>query len=36
MWSDPLPGGGTRVSFCIPIAEGERLAEPPASAAGAA
>ena len=19
MWSDPLPGGGTRVSFCIPI-----------------
>jgi signal transduction histidine kinase len=18
LWSDPLPGGGTRVSFCIP------------------
>jgi signal transduction histidine kinase len=36
MWSDPLPGGGTRVSFCIPINEGQRLAVPPASAAGAA
>jgi signal transduction histidine kinase len=36
MWSDPLPGGGTRVSFCIPISEGHRLAAPPASAAGAA
>ena len=36
MWSDPLPGGGTRVSFCIPITEGQRLAAPPASAAGAA
>ena len=36
MWSDPLPGGGTRVSFCIPINEGQRLAAPPASAAGAA
>jgi len=36
MWSDPLPGGGTRVSFCIPLREGERLAAPPASAAGAA
>ena len=22
MWSDPLPGGGTRISFCIPIREG--------------
>ena len=29
MWSDPLPGGGTRISFCIPINEGERLAVPP-------
>jgi signal transduction histidine kinase len=36
MWSDPLPGGGTRVSFCIPLREGQRLAAPPASAAGAA
>jgi signal transduction histidine kinase len=36
MWSDPLPGGGTRVSFCIPYTEGQRLAAPPASAAGAA
>jgi signal transduction histidine kinase len=36
MWSDPLPGGGTRVSFCIPLSEGQRLAAPPASAAGAA
>jgi signal transduction histidine kinase len=33
MWSDPLPGGGTRVSFCIPSHEGERLAAPPAGAA---
>lgn len=33
MWSDPLPGGGTRVSFCIPINEGQRLAAPPASVA---
>ena len=33
MWSDPLPGGGTRISFCIPINEGERLAVPPVDAA---
>jgi signal transduction histidine kinase len=33
MWSDPLPGGGTRVSFCIPINEGQRLAAPPVGAA---
>jgi signal transduction histidine kinase len=33
MWSDPLPGGGTRVSFCVPSHEGERLAAPPAGAA---
>jgi len=36
MWSDPLPGGGTRVSFCIPLHEGQRLAAPPASAADTA
>ncbi|GIU96847.1 MAG: hypothetical protein KatS3mg013_0650 [Actinomycetota bacterium] len=33
MWSDPLPGGGTRVSFCIPSHEGERLTAPPLGAA---
>jgi signal transduction histidine kinase len=33
MWSDPLPGGGTRVSFCVPGHEGERLSSPPAGAA---
>jgi signal transduction histidine kinase len=33
MWSDPLPGGGSRVSFCVPLIEGQRLAAPPAGAA---
>jgi signal transduction histidine kinase len=33
MWSDPLPGGGTRISFCVPITAGERLAVPPVDAA---
>jgi signal transduction histidine kinase len=33
MWSDPLPGGGTRVSFCIPSHEGDRLSVPPTGAA---
>jgi len=33
MWADPLPSGGTRVSFCIPLHEGERLEAPPAGAA---
>lgn len=33
MWSDPLPGGGTRVSFCIPSQQGERLSAPPVGAA---
>ncbi len=33
MWSDPLPGGGTRVSFCIPASEGARVAAPPLGAA---
>ena len=32
MWSDPLPGGGTRISFCIPAREGERLEMPPVGA----
>jgi signal transduction histidine kinase len=29
VWADPLPGGGSRVSFCIPSHEGDRLHEPP-------
>jgi signal transduction histidine kinase len=32
LWSDPLPGGGTRVSFCIPSHEGARLEAPPIGA----
>jgi signal transduction histidine kinase len=30
IWADPLPAGGTRVSFCLPVTRGERLTEPPA------
>jgi signal transduction histidine kinase len=30
IWADPLPAGGTRVSFCVPVTRGERLTEPPA------
>jgi signal transduction histidine kinase len=33
VWSDPLPGGGSRVSFCIPSHEGAHLDVPPAGAA---
>jgi signal transduction histidine kinase len=33
IWADPLPGGGTRISFCIPSQEGLRLAAPPLGAA---
>lgn len=29
IWADPLPAGGTRVSFCLPVTPGERLTEPP-------
>jgi hypothetical protein len=29
MWADPLPGGGTRVSFCIPAQDGGTLDAPP-------
>ena len=29
MWADPLPGGGTRVSFCIPAQQGGTLDGPP-------
>ena len=36
LWTDPLPGGGTRASFCIPAAPGEAVrgvSEPPADVA---
>ena len=36
LWTDPLPGGGTRASFCIPAAQGPAasvVAEPPADVA---
>jgi signal transduction histidine kinase len=36
LWSDPLAGGGTRISFCIPSHEGAHMAAPPAGAIGAA
>ncbi|HZP89429.1 MAG TPA: ATP-binding protein [Actinomycetota bacterium] len=29
IWADPLPAGGTRVSFCIPAQDAEPLTEPP-------
>jgi signal transduction histidine kinase len=29
IWADPLPGGGTRVSFCIPARDGDPLDAPP-------
>jgi hypothetical protein len=29
IWADPLPGGGTRVSFCLPAMDGDRLDAPP-------
>ena len=29
IWADPLPGGGTRVSFCIPAKNGDTLDAPP-------
>jgi signal transduction histidine kinase len=35
MWADPLPSGGTRVSFCLPAHEGERIVTPPQESAGA-
>jgi hypothetical protein len=28
MWADPLPAGGTRVSFVIPARPGERAVRP--------
>jgi signal transduction histidine kinase len=33
LWADPVPSGGTRVSFCIPAHPGMRLSSPPAGAA---
>lgn len=33
LWTDPIPGGGTRVSFCIPNHAGARLSAPPVDAA---
>jgi len=32
LWTDPVPSGGTRVSFCIPAHRGETLTEMPAGA----
>lgn len=35
LWADPLPAGGTRVSFCLPHHAGERVTEQPKLAAEA-
>ena len=32
LWTDPVPSGGTRVSFCIPAHGGETLTEMPRGA----
>jgi signal transduction histidine kinase len=32
MWADPLPAGGTRVSFVIPAQEGQTVTQPPSMA----
>jgi signal transduction histidine kinase len=29
MWADPLPAGGTRVSFCLPVRSGQAMTRPP-------
>ena len=29
LWADPIPSGGTRVSFCVPSHAGERVTSPP-------
>ncbi|HEX9718012.1 MAG TPA: ATP-binding protein [Actinomycetota bacterium] len=29
VWADPLPAGGTRVSFCLPAHRGEKILAPP-------
>jgi signal transduction histidine kinase len=32
LWTDPVPSGGTRVSFCVPAHPGMRLSTPPVGA----
>jgi signal transduction histidine kinase len=32
LWTDPVPAGGTRVSFCLPSKEGATFAAPPDAA----
>ena len=32
LWTDPVPAGGTRVSFCLPSKEGASFAAPPGAA----
>ena len=32
LWTDPVPAGGTRVSFCLPSKTGARFAAPPGAA----
>ena len=32
LWTDPVPSGGTRVSFCIPALRGEALTSMPEGA----
>ncbi|HET7870470.1 MAG TPA: ATP-binding protein [Actinomycetota bacterium] len=29
IWADPVPAGGTRVSFCLPAHRGEKILSPP-------
>jgi signal transduction histidine kinase len=29
IWADPVPAGGTRVSFCLPAHRGEKILTPP-------
>jgi len=32
LWTDPVPAGGTRVSFCLPSKVGASFAAPPGAA----
>ncbi|MGA9160427.1 MAG: ATP-binding protein [Actinomycetota bacterium] len=34
LWADPLPSGGTRVSFVIPAHQGDRVSRPPDPGSG--
>jgi signal transduction histidine kinase len=36
IWADPLPAGGTRVSFCLPVHVGETVRARPVLASEAA